>query len=742
VPGVASINAHFDHYRLLPGAGNTSGNQSDLYTSAKIARAAADPRILPGRVIFSMGCHAGLSVPDTIAPSPTADQANRLRDWPQAFADQGAGVYVANTGYGYGDTQIVAYSEELMSLFAKNFNADMTLGQALTAAKQAYYGNLVQYQTYDEKALAETTFYGLPMFKLQPPLGPPAPPPPSLPFGKDPITGLDMVPFNLSPNFQKVDLGAAGAYYTVDGQSQATSGRPIEPITGIDLPQGPNGETARGIVITGLQSTDESPFTAAFTAPVVDTSSPATPSNAPFPASIHNLTTVQTTNGVHQRAMFMPAQFIPDPAQPVGTGTERRYTQLIGFVPFSSSADMTPPTIVDTRAATVGGVTTFAVDAREIAPDAVKRVIVVYKTPLSGQWLSLDLVQGAGTNTWTSSAAATGQIQYVVYAIDGAGNVAVTTNKGDFHHTVSIAATSGLTLTVSGVQGGEGWYRSASVTVAGAQGVQFTTSVDGAAAQPYGGPVALSGTGLHTIVAHGSDGSAGETLVALDNDPPVATISSPADGALFLKGQPVAAQYVCLDAGSGVASCTGPVTNGTNIDTSTPGVHVFQVASTDIAGNNGGGSVSYTVSTQCYGNLSCDGIPDTYKLAHGCLAPPNYPLTQSIANLDADNDGLTNLQEMQYGTDPCDPYTAGDGYTDGAHVALGKNPLVYCVIMRADVNQDGMVNVTDLALVASRYLEPIPPAPARDDQNADNVINILDLARMATVYGLNVTNCP
>ena len=47
----------------------------------------------------------------------------RLLDWPQAFADQGAGVYVANTGYGYGDTEIVAYSEKLMALFAERSSA-------------------------------------------------------------------------------------------------------------------------------------------------------------------------------------------------------------------------------------------------------------------------------------------------------------------------------------------------------------------------------------------------------------------------------------------------------------------------------------------------------------------------------------------------------------------------------------------------------------------------------------------
>ena len=359
VPGVASINAHFDHYRLLPGAGNTTGNQSDLYTTDDIARAATDPRILLGRIIFSMGCHAGLSVSDLLAPTPTADQATRLLDWPQAFADQGAGVYVANTGYGYGDTATVAYSEELMSLFARNFNADMTVGQALTAAKQTYYGNLVQYQTYDEKVLAETTFYGLPMFKLPPPAGPPVPPAPPLPLSTDPITGFDIVQFDLSPNFQKVDLGAAGAYYAVDGQSQATSGRPIMPVTGFDLPKGAGARTARGIVITGLQSTDDFPFSAAFTAPATDTSIPVLPSNAPFPASIQNLTSVQTAGGLNQRAMFMPAQFIPDPTQPAGTGTERRYTQLAGFVPYSDSADVTPPTILDTRAAAIGSVTTL-----------------------------------------------------------------------------------------------------------------------------------------------------------------------------------------------------------------------------------------------------------------------------------------------------------------------------------------------------------------------------------------------
>jgi len=739
-PVIAAINAHFNHYELLPGAGNTTGDRSDLYTTANVARAAQDPRKLPGRVIFSMGCHAGLNVSDLLALDPTADQAARLLDWPQAFADQGAGVFVANTGYGYGDTEIVAYSETLMSLFAKNFNEDMTLGRALTLAKQQYFGELVQYETYDEKVLAETTFYGLPMFKLQPAAGPPVPPPAPLPFTKDPVTGFDIVQFNLTPDFQKVDRGALGAYYEIDGQSQATSGRPIMPVTGFDLPAGPNGETARGIVITGLQSTDEAPFDALFSAPTTDFSLPEQPSGGTFPASIHNLTTMRTTAGPRQRAMFMPAQFIPDPQATPGTGTERLYTNLVGFVPYSNSPDVTPPTILETRAANVGDVVTFVARVQDDQPDNVRRVLVVYKPEGSGQWGMLDLVQEPGTDRWTSSTALTGTVQYTVYALDGAGNVGLSTNKGEFHRTVSLGLPSGLNVTASGTPGSGGWLFDATVTVSGDAGVQFTVQVDGGAAQPYAGPFAVTGAGVHVVTASGSDGSSGGALVAIDDAPPTATVTTPAQGATYLKGEPVPAQYICLDAGSGVASCNGPVANGANIDTSTAGSHTFQVNASDIAGNSGGGSVSYTVSTECYGNLSCDGIPDSYKQAQPCFQ--GYALTQDIAALDTDGDGLTNAQEYARGTNPCNVDTDGDGYTDGQEVALGKDPLVFCAIMRADFDGNGTVNGLDLGVLALHFTQTVPPAPPGVDLNGDGWISGLDVSVMARVFLANVSKCP
>jgi hypothetical protein len=43
--------------------------------------------------------------------------------------------------------------------------------------------------------------------------------------------------------------------------------------------------------------------------------------------------------------------------------------------------------------------------------------------------------------------------------------------------------------------------------------------------------------------------------------------------------------------------------------------------------------------------------------------------------LDSDQDGLSNVEEKTYGTDPYNPDTDGDGYSDGAEVKSGYDPL-------------------------------------------------------------------
>ena len=71
----------------------------------------------------------------------------------------------------------------------------------------------------------------------------------------------------------------------------------------------------------------------------------------------------------------------------------------------------------------------------------------------------------------------------------------------------------------------------------------------------------------------------------VDKKPPTITITSPAANATYQLNASVAASYACSDGGSGVASCQGPVANGSPINTSSTGTKTFTVTATDTVGN-------------------------------------------------------------------------------------------------------------------------------------------------------------
>lgn len=65
-----------------------------------------------------------------------------------------------------------------------------------------------------------------------------------------------------------------------------------------------------------------------------------------------------------------------------------------------------------------------------------------------------------------------------------------------------------------------------------------------------------------------------------------------------------------------------------------------------------------------------DGMPDAWESTHGFQS--NNP---ADAALDADDDGLSNLEEFLAGTDPHDPDSDGDGVSDGVELHHGSDPL-------------------------------------------------------------------
>jgi hypothetical protein len=103
-----------------------------------------------------------------------------------------------------------------------------------------------------------------------------------------------------------------------------------------------------------------------------------------------------------------------------------------------------------------------------------------------------------------------------------------------------------------------------------------------------------SATGVCTDNA-GNTASATQGGINIDETPPTIKITAPTKSTYYVN-QAVPANYGCVDNLSGVASCTGTVANGTDIDTSSLGAKKFIVNASDLANNAASLVVDYTVT--------------------------------------------------------------------------------------------------------------------------------------------------
>ena len=116
---VIGLHGHFDQNNALP-AVNSSRKPapSDPDTQAGFG-VGTDPLFSSDEfpaaqnraVVYSMGCHAGYSLSDIEVGSPSPD-------WAQRLVGGIGNVFAGNTGFGYGDSDIVALSESLTAQFA------------------------------------------------------------------------------------------------------------------------------------------------------------------------------------------------------------------------------------------------------------------------------------------------------------------------------------------------------------------------------------------------------------------------------------------------------------------------------------------------------------------------------------------------------------------------------------------------------------------------------------------------
>ena len=573
-PGVDSLNAHFDFSRALPAVDNSSGVDTNLFTTTDIRNSLSS---FAGRLLFSMGCHSGLDIDDAEV-GPSIGATGPVDDWAKTFADAGA-LWVGNTGYGYADTDTIAYSAKLMAEFAANINGTATIGEALTEADQQYAAGNAILSPYDLKALMESTLYGLPMYNLNRPGTPVTPPsgPPTTVL--NPTTGLTAysspVSINLTqgPATGQLSLVTTGNgdYYQVNGTTpynpgtQTTEYRPIEPLAMSSATE--PGLTPHGALVTALSSIDTPDPTPAYSLPTAGSANAKPPlvGDAAFPGTLQRVSTygtfTATGTGTAAQLDLVAGQFLPNSAAP-GTGTERLFNSMsaqVYYLPSSSpyAGDFTPPTIDSTQSSVASSTPSFDVQVSAAAAP-VRDVLVLYTDGVHpGTWTPVTLSSTNG-QTWTGTGTTTipsGQVQYIVQALDGAGNVAVSNNEGTaFNASPQPVVAIGL----SGSGPVNGFYTgSVTVSITAPSGSTYVLDGSTPAPVPTTGTLTVTSGGQHTITVNGPSGGTATATTSFAISMNQTTVSVSASPASAVIGQAVDLTASVSAASSGVGPRVG-----------------------------------------------------------------------------------------------------------------------------------------------------------------------------------------
>jgi hypothetical protein len=310
-----------------------------------------------------------------------------------------------------------------MSIFASKLTQAKPIGELWNDAQHEYYAGAGAYDVYDEKALVEATFFGLPFWRIAGATAPPSPPSP--PVVTDPVTGLPVAQLTVTPSVVE-RVRPSGRFWEAGGLTQVTHFRPLQPRVEQDVTV--PGQVARGIIIKSLVTNDVLGVDPVVARPIVDLSAHEPEPNfrdVVFPANLVNLTRSRGLRGDRQGFVVNAGQFRPNtPAGP--TGIERLVQSIdveIAYAP-PGNTDFTPPSVRQVGSTFGGGQATIFVDVTE----PVKRVATIYNDTLT--WRFAELSPVAGTTLWTATVPSTQPIEVAAMAQDDAGNVGYSTNKG------------------------------------------------------------------------------------------------------------------------------------------------------------------------------------------------------------------------------------------------------------------------------------------------------------------------
>jgi hypothetical protein len=460
-------------------AGHFSANSAlaaDYDTQVVTTELAASSVNLVNSIVIGAGCHSGYNLLDNEALGGVALPL----DWAQAFAQKGA-VLVAGTGYQYGDTDFLEYSERLyrdlaLELRAGTAGSAVPIGEALAAAKRTYITGTQDIRGIHEKAVLEATLFGLPMFGVNLPTGRTgtagggAGSVTPTPVVGGPAAQLGLATKDLSvatpvtqpPPLALDVVGPTGVTGSVNATwLQGPDGvvtNPAEPALPkdiVDVTATDDDLVLRGVGFRGGTYTDTANILPLSGAPTTELRGV----HAPFVSPVFYPMRMWTSNYFGEfdsggtSLIVTPVQHRSDPANAlrsirrVFSGLNLRLfyadapTLLGGVNAGAALADA--PTIVDVKATPDG--TDIVFSARVIGdPAAAIHEAWVVWTSGNGTWAPLDLQQCTAplpascaglddSRVWTARLSGQASVQYVVQAANGTGLVSFDDNRGQYY---------------------------------------------------------------------------------------------------------------------------------------------------------------------------------------------------------------------------------------------------------------------------------------------------------------------
>jgi hypothetical protein len=662
-PGIGVINGHFSHQGTQSALGSATSNEDDALFVGDIGTTD-----FTGSLLFTVGCHSGLTADEFI---PGALGAS----WAESLAGAGASAYIAQSGFGYGSTDSIQLTERLLSTFASRLDGNYTIGEALTLAKNEYLAPLSAISVYDEKSLQQAILYGLP-FSTPDVANPPAPPsaPDRLVLTDTDITGLRTASLNPEFEIDRVERDR-GTVFEIDGESYAPSGQPLQPIISVDA-TGPDSDDDRtpedrlhgALLLGGVAYTvDRSPIDPVYNTPTINRGAvepEIQPIDAVFPISPLGVSEADTEFGLREYVAIQPGRFTA--TEPDGSGDQVLYENLsIQTLHSQSDDDWTAPTVSSVNQTVSAGALSVTVATPD---DDVAGVVVAVVENLASAtaespalWRSFNLTPSndgrwsGGTNLLDSC---TETLEYLVQIFDDAGNVRVMSNKASgFVSSCKGEAPPPQDTALQAVprpanlDAGSDWYVGpVSVDITSTLPGPFSYRLDGGAPTVLESGVTsfeITGDGIRSFIVQSAGSSlqaAGTVKIDTGNAAPSVAITSPTGD--VIAGSPFTVAFSCQD--PSLLSCEG------TLSTDSGGDPISVISGQRITAVSG----EYTLSVVADDAVSTTGpsVPVTRVFTASAVAPT---ITSLIGPVTPEQIGTQSTITVEFE----DPELSLDEYT-------------------------------------------------------------------------------